>query len=355
MLKKYLFSILLVIAGVISVFAYNPPMYGEDMYNFVSPEALSFGNSVTGGAIQSVAVEDIAVNPALVAGEQRFTLKLSGSLLFQSNEAALASGFEKQKGGAAQLGMLFPSRIGVADADFQFVSMTQGALNFGNSFMIRGAFAKDLIDDLYVGMGLYGSFGDNWSVGADLGLWCNLHTIKWLPFMSDCRWACAVTGLGKAYNPNVRGLYGENSSGFPSPFTIRMGFAGNLMNFKNFKTGLSLDLSFPYVQNVVFNCALDFLIFNVVSLKTGWEFNMRETIQTQKVIIPSASLSCKFNFTTSKKDDSIFVKQGWSKSEMDISGGYRYIDGNIHAASAGVTIRAGQKDNEKPVIILWGE
>lgn len=343
------------------VFAYNPPVYGENLYDFVSPEALSLGDSVTGGGIKSVALEDIAVNPALIAGEQRFTMKLSGSLLLQNAYEAEANGFtQKQKGGAAQFGMIFPSRVGVAATSFQFVTGSAeadnscGPINYGKNFTLRAAFAKDLIDDLYLGLGMYGSFGDDWAVAGDLGLWCNIHTVKWLPFMKDIRWAAALTGMGKAYKTST-GLYSENATGIPSPFTFRFGFAGTLLDVKNFISGISMDIALPSFQNIIFSTSLDLLFFNMINLRAGWEINAREVAATKIVMIPSASLSVKFNFTASKKDDSFISKQGWAQSEMDIAGGYRYFESGIHGIAAGVTLRTGQKDVEAPVINLWEE
>ena len=356
MLKKTALILFLAFFCYAFLAAYNPQFLGEDMYQFVSPDALSISGSVTGGPVQSVEIEDIGVNPALIAGEQRPAITLSGSLLFQSKVSEAP--YAQQKGGAAQLGMLYPTRVGVAALDLQWIDLPEGRINYGNSFTIRGAFAKDLIDDVYLGLGLYGTFGDGWAFAGDLGLWCNIHTVKWLPFMKDCRWGFSLTGMGRGYRPkNVTGVIkaGDSLSGTPSPFTPHFGLAGSFVDVKNFKGGFSFDLSAPTWQNVIFNPALQFVFFNMINLNCGWDFNLREFIATKVVCAPAVSLSFRFNFTASKNTDSFIAKQGWSQSEMDVAGGYRYVTDGIHAVAAGVTIYTGQKDTEPPVINLWEE
>lgn len=352
MLKKILCLVTICMTSFLA-FAYNPPAYGENIYNFVSPESLALSDSVTGGALYSVDIENISVNPALIASEQRVTLKVSGSMLFQNKYEAEEYNVSEQKGGAAQFGMLFPSRAGVAAVDLQFVGMPEGLINYGKNFTVRSAFAKDLIDELYVGVGLYGSFGDDWAFAGDLGLWCNIKKVSWLPFMDDCRWAVSFTGLGKSYKSPATGIYGEPSTGIPSPFTMRMGFAGTFVKLKNFTGGIAFDLAFPSFQNIVFATGIDLVFINMISLRTGWEINLRDLIATKNVMIPSVALSVKFNFTASKKDDSFIAKKGWSQSEMNVSTGYRYFKTGIHAVAAGVTVRTGQKDTVAPVIKLW--
>ena len=176
--------------------------------------------------------------------------------------------------------------------------------------------------------------------------------------MKDCRWGFSLTGMGRGYRPkNVTGVIkaGEALSGTPSPFTPHFGLAGSFVDVKNFKGGFSFDLSAPTWQNVIFNPALQFVFFNMINLNCGWDFNLREFIATKVVCAPAVSLSFRFNFTASKNTDSFIAKQGWSQSEMDVAGGYRYVTDGIHAVAAGVTIYTGQKDTEPPVINLWEE
>lgn len=349
MVKKSFAGLFLILMIPVFINAYNPPVGGENMYQFVSPHSLTGGNSVTGGALQNVAIEDIALNPSLIAGEQRFVLNLSGSYLFETGEESSDPGI------AAQLGLIFPSRVGVAALDLQWINIPFANMNYGNSFTVRAAYAKDLIDDLYVGLALYGTFGDDWAVGGDLGFWCNVHTVKWLPFLKDVRWAFAFTNLGRAYKGSTDGLYSENITGFPSPFTPRFGIAGSFVKAEKIQAGISLDISLPSFQNVVASTALQFVFFNFVNLKAGWEINARECAETKVVMIPAVALSFKFNFTASKKDDSFIAKQGWTQSEMDVSAAYKYVQDDLHVTSAEVIIYPGQKDTVAPEINLWEE
>ena len=57
-----------------SIYAYNPSSGGELFYLLGTPSLISDGVSAAGGALTDVTAANSAVNPALTADEERFTL-----------------------------------------------------------------------------------------------------------------------------------------------------------------------------------------------------------------------------------------------------------------------------------------
>lgn len=345
-MRKIIFSFLILCTSCF-LFAYNPVANGNNIFEFTSPRLISGASSVAGGGLKGVTSSSTALNPALIAGEQRWTLDLDYS-------AFIGAGTESSYGQGMQVGMIMPSRFGVTSVVFQglFLDKTP-QLNLGNIFTLRGAFAKDVTDELYFGVGLYGGFGADWALSADIGFWYNIKQIKWLPFLKDTRWAISVTGLGKSYQKELLALNGQSISDYPMPFTPRVGVAGNLFDVKNFSGGLSLDLAFPTFQNVVFNAGLEFMIANIIRISTGWKADLREILAEKASLLPSAGISFKFNFSGS--EDSFLAKKGWQKSEAEVSTAYQYFKDDLHLASGGMTLRLGQKDTVAPEITLWEE
>lgn len=356
--KKFFVTILLLSTVVFLLSAYNPPLNGENMYELTSPLLLSGASSVTGGGLNNVGPEHITLNPALLAGEQRWTLNLGYTALMGS-EVKDDNGTITQEGGygqGLQLGIVFPSRFLVASLVAQGVFAEEvNNIQYGNNFAIRGAIAKDITDELYLGLGVNGAFGDDWALNADLGFWYNIKKIKWLPFLKDASWAFSITGMGKAITTDATGAIDSAvaSSGYPSPFTPRIGVAGKLISSNNFTTAMSMDASFPTFQNAIVGFGVQFLFFKVIQLQTGWEFNFREYINTDTIPLPTVGLTFRFNFDAGS--DNFMAKKGWQQSEMIVSGGYENIDRNINAVSGSATIYLGQKDVEAPVIELWTE
>ena len=343
-LRKSIFIFTLIFT-VLSGFAYNQTANGNSIFEFTSPRLISSASSVAGGGLKGITSSSIVLNSALIAGEQRWTLDLDYS-------AFIGSGTESSYGQGMQVGMIMPSRFGVTSVVVQGLFLDKiPQLNLGNVFTIHSAFAKDITDELYFGVGLYGGFGEDWALASDIGFWYNIKQIKWLPFLKDARWAVSVTGLGKSFEKEILALNGESTSDYPMPFTPRVGVAGNLFDVKNFSGGMSVDFSFPTFQNVVFNAGLEFNIANIIRISTGWKADLREILAEQASLIPTAGISVKFNFSSA--EDSFLAKKGWQKSEAEVSTAYKYFNNDLHLASGGMTLRLGQKDTIAPEITLW--
>ncbi|MCR4789764.1 MAG: hypothetical protein K5839_01655 [Treponemataceae bacterium] len=327
-----------------AVFAYNPSYNSDGFFELTSPDLISGASSVSGGAIQNVGSYSIVLNPALIAGEQRYAFDAAYTAIFPT-----ASGDSYAQ--AAQLGLVIPSRYGVGAILIQGIFSDKiASMDFGNSFTFRGAYAKDLTDRLYIGLGLYGGLTTelDYAVACDFGFWYMLNKISFLPFLSNVRWAVSGTAFGKSYETESNGYYYgyEKLSAYPSPFTLRVGMAFDVLNIKNFEWGFSTDASFPSFQNAVFDVGMQMLICEIVKISTSWEANVAELVNGVDFNTPTVGLSFNFNFQSSKETK-------WKENEGRVSSAYRFMPNNTQLVSAGFTAILGQEDVSAPDIILW--
>ena len=347
MSKKFL-SVLLFLLSCGLVCAYNPPAGGELPYLLATPQTLSNGASAAGGALPYATAEHTAINPALVAGEQRIVVNAGFTGLIGP---AADSGF----GSAMNIGAVIPTKYGVFTGAVQGLFTGFQTLALGNSGTIRGGFAKDITDSIHVGASLAGTFGKKIGVFGDLGVLWNKGKISKLPWLKDVRIGFALTELGLPYkNPDAAGINpAKDVSGFPGWVTPRAGIAGTLLSAQKMKIGASADIAVPSFQNVLIDLGVQFLLFDMVRVKTGWEFNLRECIAGTAVYYPDVAVSVKIAFRS--KDDSFLTEHGWQQSELVPAVGYRYLEGGVHAVSAEFAAHLGLKDTEAPLIELWAD
>ncbi len=343
--KKILFCIA-IFALCFSAFAYNPPLAGENVFNFTSPSMLSGEASVAGGSLFQVYPGHVSINPAISAGEQRIVIDASYTGLIGQNKS-------HSYGQAFSAGTIIPSRFGVFTGSVQGIFVPFTDMNFQDNVTIRTAYSKDILDNLYVGLGLSGTFGSDWAVAGDIGFLYKKETISWIPFMSDIRLGASLTQLGKTYNPESLGVKDGNNdtSGFPGMITPKVGFAGTLFETEQIISGLSFDLSFPTFQNVIFDTNLSFLLFNMINISTGWQFNLVETLENKANFYPSVGVSVKLNITS--KEDSLLAKQGLAQNEIIASGAYKQLNNNVTAVSGSAALYLGLEDTQAPEIKLW--
>lgn len=342
-LKKGMNRKRFVIIGFVSVlllgaYGYSPANSGELLYQLVSPSVLANGASVAGGALSGVAPEHIALNPAVLAGEQRLVLSLGYTGLIDSTNSSY--------GQAGQVGFALPTRYGVFTTAVQGVFSELESVKLGNSVTVRTAFSKDVTEKLYVGAGFSGAFGSDWAVNLDLGFVYSQGTIKAIPFLSDFRWGASLTGLGKPYSPN-------DTSGNPSMITPHLGLATTLVSIDKVIVGFSSDISFPFFQNLVFDTALQIAYADIIHLGTSWSLNLRDVMNDEASYLPTVSLSFKFGIKS--KDDSFLTKKGWQQNEIVPGFAYRNLYDNVSVLSAGTLFYLGLKDTNAPEIQVWGE
>ena len=349
MKKSILFFLVFSISTVL-VSAYNPPPSGELLHQFSSPELLSGGSLSTGGAFKNIRPESIGINPSLIAGEQRWVVDLGYTAFIGTNDL---EGF----GSAFLAGFIIPSRYGNLALTMDGI-FTNNLVkpHLGNSFLVDAAFAKDLTDDLYLGIGMKGGFGPegDWALAGDFGFWYRIKSLRFLPFLKDLRWAFSLTNMGKSFLASEVGIVeGKEVSASPSLFTPTIGLAGTLFSTKHIAGGMGIDFSFPTFQNCIADIGFELLVANVFRVKTAWDINIRELMAGYDVSLPSLSLSFKFNFST--KDLDFMQKHGWQENEMLVTTAYKNLYKDVHLASGSLLLFLGQKDFEAPVISLWGE
>lgn len=346
--KKIIFLFLMVSTLCTVVFAYNPPASGELLYQLSIPEALSGGASTAGGGLANEQTAQIVINPALLATEQRMVGNVAYTALYNGSD-------DVSYGQSIYGGLVYPTKYGVLTGSLQYVNIPVSSVLLENNFTIRGAFSKDVEENLFVGAGLYGGFGSDWSLGLDLGFVYSIGTIKKIPVLSNVRWGGALTGIGKTYDPDTTGYIdnNEDSTGFPSLSTLRTGLAATFLDLEKIKGGFSTDIAFPTFQNVIFDSGLQFEIAGFLYIDTGWEFNLLETLEGVGSYLPSISLSVKLGFASD--NDSYLGERGWSENEIVPSVAYRQLTNNTQVVSGGASFYLGLPDTEAPEIELWEE
>ncbi len=348
MLKKVIASALFC-AGA-SVFAYNPPAGGQNLLRISSPQLLTDAASSAGGSFFTVDADSVLNNPALTAFEQRTSLNLSGTLLFDSKDES-----DKSAGGAFEAGILMPSKWCVSSFLVQGVFVPFYDMHLGNSFTFTGNVAKDVTEKLSVGMnlqlGVFYGHNSDWMGGVNLGAFYNFGE---LAFLKNLRFGAVLENLGKPLsNTTVVGITGDEASAWPAVATPKTGVAATLLDKDNFDIGASVDFAFPSFQNFVFDAGVQILILDLVKVSSSWEYDAREFSEGAKNIMPSLGVSVQFKFNS--KDGSILANKGWEQSEMTVSGAWKQMYKNVNAVSAGAKVNLGLKDTQAPEIILWGD
>ena len=341
-MKRIVFTLCALFSAYTFLFAYNPPIGGESANTFFSPDLLGGQASATGGPFGDGNPAELATNPALSAYEQRIIFDLSYAAVIGFNKST-PNDFGL-KGHLANIDFLYPARWGVISTDVHLLNSSFESLPWGTAGSIRLAYSKDLTDNLALGVGLYGIFGTGWGVGADIGV---LYRFGDLGFAKDSKIGASITGMGKPYNANRGGVRGmTNTSGFTGMFTPRVGFATTFISVKNFKLGMAFDLSFPTFQNLVFDAGLHMKFADMVTFKTGWNFNLVETLNHRQTYIPSFALACSIKIKSKNANEA----NAWEQSDITPQVAVKPFYNNIWAIGAGVNVKVGKNDTAAPVI-----
>ncbi|MCD1653864.1 OmpA family protein [Treponema zuelzerae] len=340
-LKKRAGIVLILAVLNASVFAYNPPAVGESASAFLSPDQLGGSSSAAGSGLGAVLPGELAANPALGAGEQRIILDASYGALFGTED-------DTGLGHFINMGGLYPTRWAVFGGSLNFLTSPFDTAPLGTAATMRASVSKDLTDRFWIGAGLSGSYGTGWGVSGDLGALLNLGDVS---FMKDARIGGSVTGLGRPFTTDSQGIAGGNAGAYPSMFTPRVGYAATLFGNESLALGASADLAFPTFQNMVFDAAVQGVIKNLVTIRTGWNFNLQETMNDRPINLPSASVGVKLALDSPDKD-SFLARHGWGRSEWTPTAAFRSLGYGVYATGTGVNMRLGMADTQPPEITV---
>lgn len=336
-MKKFL-CILAIVSSFSFVFAIDFPIGGDYVFRLSNPEILAGAASSAGGGFYTSGPNSIINNPALTANDQRIMLNLSYTALFSSEENA---GF----GSGAQVALLVPSHWGVFTGILNGLFCDVDKLEYGNILTFKGGFSKDITDRLYAGTAI--NTGTRWTKDVDWQLSLDIGFVyHWgnMGFLKDTRIAGTLMNLGKPYE-----------LGMPSIVTPKAGIAGTLFSLSNdnVTAGFSADLSFPMFMNMVFDAGLQLRIAKVVTVKSSWQFDIRDTVEKNYNLLPSIGVTVRFGINTKK--NRFMIDNGWQQSEITTSGAWQNLYQGVHAVSAGTAINLGLRDTEAPKINLWNE
>jgi hypothetical protein len=333
---KLLFpSVMIITLFAQSIWANDPPAGGERLFHLGHPGFVTGALSASGGAIFSagaVGAYETGINPALTAGVQRFSLDLAYTGLAGADDF----------GNAFYAGALFPSRYGTFSGGLQGAFLPLAGMDLGNMMLGRAGFARDVTDRLFVGADLYGGglFGKDWALGIDAGFMYNTGTLL---FLKDVRYSVVLRNMGKNFIDEEKNIY-------PGIFAPAAGIAAVFVDKETFTAGFSADVSFPLFQNLVFNAGLQFQIARFITASAGWDVNVREVVKLKGdgVHLPFIGIGVKFSTDMSKSG--FMSKQGWQKTDFDLSGVWQQLNNKIQLFSVGITANFGMHDADPPVI-----
>lgn len=358
-MKKLIMSLTAGLLLLAAASAYEPPVQGENLFYLSHPELLTEGNSTAGGGLQSVLPASGTINPALIGLEERVTLDLGYTGMFNSKPndgyTGVLTGVDgsqyilRNYGGsklgysqAFGTGIIVPTDWANFGGEMEFI-LDKKCMGLGNSFHMKTFAAKQFLDKLYIGVGVgFGyewEFYDDWMLTADVGAVYNFGD---LAFMKNFRVAASANNLGKTFNMK------HDWMGWPGFSNLRAGAAAEFIQKENFSLGASFDVTTPFFHNLILDSGLQMRFNDFIQLNTSWQFNLKEYFDNNASWLPTIGLVFKFNIGMGNSD---FVKKrDWTKSELCPSAAWKNVDWNINMASVGAVLRLGQLDSSGPDI-----
>ena len=351
-MKKLSCAVAVFVLMLSAASAYNPPVYGDDIFELSSPRQLTNASSVVGGGLFYASPESVIVNPALTAKEQRVDLNLAYTGLLSSNQENAKN---KRYGNAFQAGILIPTKRFVFSGYMNGTMIPFKEMNLGNSLNFKLGLAKEITEKLTLGIGLnsgiFWGADTDWDLSANLGF---VYTWGDLAFIKDFRYGASILNLGKNFGKTTLvGIKGADKGAATLPMlaTVKAGAAGTLVSNDIIKLGASFDLTLPAFMNVIADLGLQFSVKDMLFISVAEKLNVAELVKGVKNVMPSVGLS--FRFTFDVKNNEYLQKNGWSQSEMSASVAWKQFDKTVNAVSAGVDVNLGLKDETPPVIKLW--
>ncbi len=339
-MKKSFLSLVVGLFSLGAVFAYNPPVQGENLFYLSHPELLTGGNSVAGGGLESIIPASGTINPALIGLEERVTIDLGYT--------GMINGLPKWEGNkkyaqAFGTGIFVPTDWATFGGEIEFILNEFRNMPLGDSLHIKTFASKQVIQNLYIGLGI--GFGYEWEFEKDWMLTLDagaLYDFGDLGPLKNFRVAVSTNNIGKTFNKYI------DWQGYPGFFAIRAGAATEIIQTENFVLGVSADVTTPFFMNFIFDTGIQARICDFVQINSSWEFNAREAYYDHNSWLPTLGVVFKFNIGMGSSD---FVKnRDWSKSELCPSAAWKNVDYDINMFSLGAALRLGQKDRSGPDI-----
>ncbi|MDR2445804.1 MAG: hypothetical protein LBD58_00715 [Treponema sp.] len=343
-MKRILFSLLMIVFLIQTVWSNDPPAGGERLFFLGHPDFISGAMSTSGGGVfapEVVGSHVMGVNPALAAGVQRFSIDAAYTGLVGTG------GY----GNAFYAGALFPSRYGVFSGGVQGAFLPLDAMNLGNTLLARAGFSRDVTDRLFVGADLYGggAFGGadraDWALGLDAGF---VYRLGSAAFLKNARYSVVIRNMGKNFIDDEKNIY-------PGILTPAAGFAALFVDKEKLSAGFSADVSFPFCQNLVFSLGLQAKIARFIMVSAGWDINLREVIKLKGDGVHLPFVGIGIQFTADMSKSGFMSRQGWQKTDIDVSGVWQQLHNKAQVFSVGMTANFGLQDEEAPVIQIGDE
>ncbi|MDR1429516.1 MAG: gliding motility-associated C-terminal domain-containing protein [Spirochaetaceae bacterium] len=328
MALKRTVAALCLVFGIIPVCFADQPVGVDALTELYAPLFAGSGAFTTSRGAAAASV----INPAAGGGAQLINfdaayLGLSGT------------GDEDGFGHAAAVGALLPTKYAVFGASLRFLTSPFDSFDIGSTFGGNLTVAKEIYPGMSVGTGLNFGFGDDWSLGLDLGFTHNLGTI-WR--FNNVTWALALKNLGKSY---------------PMPaFTPAAGIALDLLTIKG-KTGKddpfrlkgAVDLGFPGLTTLSAKAGLEATIADLIVVSSSLGFNVRELIEdTAPPLMPSIGVFLKFTLENTRR---ILPEDAPSSGELVLRMGAKPLPADIWGIGGGVSLTVGIPDSSAPVIV----
>ncbi|MDR3301622.1 MAG: hypothetical protein LBT01_03715 [Spirochaetaceae bacterium] len=323
-----------------------PPPGGESLFLYGHPAYTTSANSAAGGPLFSAGPYSININPALTAGFQSPVADFGVSVLTDTANA--------KAGAALHLGASYPTRWGVWTGALRAEFFDFDSLPIGNSVAGHVGFARDVTENLYIGVGLsvggmFNGAAKDFYAAADAGVWYRIKEVTDLPVFKNIRFGVAFQNLGKSFNHfEAGGVELSYGAGFPGIFQPKAGVAADVLSFEKFKLGLSVDASFPAFSNFVLNTGLQAEIADMFYLSTGWDFNARES--SNDYGMHWLYLSCGVKFQVDTSGVKALGKDGVEQTDVKLDGLWQHLHKNIEHIAIGATVNFGARDGMPPAI-----
>jgi hypothetical protein len=252
---------------------------------------------------------------------------------------------EADTGKSLHIGALFPTRWGVWTGGIQGSFIEAPLSPAGDVISGRFGWAREINEKVYVGASVFagalGSHGGGFAAGLDLGF---VYRMGRLSFLRDTRVSAVLANI-------TTGTFETDNYGtYPSALTPKAGFAAVLFRVKGIEAGFSADMSLPSLQNFAFSTGAELRIMDMVQISAGWDMNARELSNGLDPHGIFVGASFKWTANTAKSD--FLSKQGWQKTDIDVSALWQELNNGIHLMSAGVSAQFGSLDRDAPVIEL---